>query len=114
MGLGTLMLKKLEEEARALGMDWLGVGFGVYDRLLKFWIRNGYIPIHLSPERNPTSGEYSVLLVKPLNEKAEAFVKYANVEFRRRLIHSLMSEDLHLGQSACGGKYLAPHLLHCV
>ena len=90
MGLGTLMLKKLEEEARALGMDWLGVGFGVYDRLLKFWIRNGYIPIHLSPERNPTSGEYSVLLVKPLNEKAEAFVKYANVEFRRRLIHSLM------------------------
>jgi tRNA(Met) cytidine acetyltransferase len=28
--------------------------------------------------------------VKPLNEKAEAYVKYANVEFRRRLIHSLM------------------------
>ncbi|MEM1598532.1 MAG: GNAT family N-acetyltransferase, partial [Pyrobaculum sp.] len=90
MGLGTLMLKKIEEEAREAGVDWLGVGFGVYDKLLKFWVRNGYVPIHLSPERNPTSGEYSVLLVKPLNERAEAFVKYANVEFRRRLIHSLM------------------------
>ncbi|ABL88600.1 tRNA(Met)-cytidine N(4)-acetyltransferase [Pyrobaculum islandicum DSM 4184] len=90
MGLGTLMLQKLEEEARQLGMDWIGVGFGVYDKLLKFWVRNGYVPIHLSPERNPSSGEYSVLLVKPLNEKAEAYVKYANVEFRRRLIHSLM------------------------
>ena len=90
MGLGTEMLKKIEEEARAAGLDWLGVGFGVYDRLLKFWVRNGYVPIHLSPERNPTSGEYSVLLVKPLNKAAEEFVKYANVEFRRRLIHSLM------------------------
>ncbi|AAL63441.1 conserved hypothetical protein [Pyrobaculum aerophilum str. IM2] len=90
MGLGTLMLKKIEEEARELGMDYVGVGFGVYDRLLKFWVRNGYVPIHLSPERNPSSGEYSVLLVKPLNEKAEAYVKYANIEFRRRLIHSLM------------------------
>ena len=90
MGLGTIMLKKIEEEARQLGMDWVGVGFGVYDKLLRFWVRNGYVPIHLSPERNPSSGEYSVLLVKPLNEKAEAYVKYANVEFRRRLIHSLM------------------------
>ncbi|ACB39479.1 tRNA(Met) cytidine acetyltransferase TmcA [Pyrobaculum neutrophilum] len=90
MGLGTLMLQKLEEEARRRGMDWIGVGFGVYDRLLKFWVRNGYVPIHLSPERNPSSGEYSVLLVKPLNDKAEAYVRYANVEFRRRLIHSLM------------------------
>lgn len=90
MGLGTEMLKKVEEEARQLGLDYVGVGFGVYDKLLKFWVRNGYVPIHLSPERNPSSGEYSVLLVKPLNEKAEAYVKYANVEFRRRLVHSLM------------------------
>lgn len=90
MGLGTTMLQKIEEEAKELGMDYVGVGFGVYDKLLRFWVRNGYVPIHLSPERNPSSGEYSVLLVKPLNEKAEAYVKYANVEFRRRLIHSLM------------------------
>ena len=96
MGLGTIMLKKIEEEARQLGMDWVGVGFGVYDKLLKFWVRNGYVPIHLSPERNPSSGEYSVLLVKPLNESAEAYVKYANVEFRRRLIHSLMGPYVDL------------------
>lgn len=90
MGLGTLMLRKIEEEARELGMDWIGVGFGVYDRLLRFWIRNGFVPIHLSPERNPSSGEYSVLLVKPLSERAREFVRYANIEFRRRLVHSLM------------------------
>ncbi len=90
LGLGSLALRKLEEEAAAAGVDWLGVGFGLYDRLLKFWVKNGYVPIHLSPERNPTSGEYSVLLVKPLSDAARELVKYANVEFRRRLIHSLM------------------------
>ncbi|MBP1450176.1 MAG: tRNA(Met) cytidine acetyltransferase, partial [Thermoproteus sp.] len=90
MGLGSLALKAVEEEARAEGYDWVGVGFGVYGKLLNFWIKNGYIPIHISPERNPVSGEYSVLLIKPLNERATEFVKYANVEFRRRLIHSLM------------------------
>lgn len=90
MGLGTAALKMVEEEARERAYDWVGVGFGVYDKLLKFWIKNGYIPIHISPERNPTSGEYSVLLIKPLSERAVKFVQYANVEFRRRLIHSLM------------------------
>ncbi|MGC9118975.1 MAG: tRNA(Met) cytidine acetyltransferase TmcA, partial [Thermoproteus sp.] len=90
MGLGTEALKMVEEEARRRGYDWVGVGFGVYGKLLKFWIRNGYVPIHISPERNPVSGEYSVLLIKPLNEKAAEYVRYANVEFRRRLLHSLM------------------------
>ena len=90
MGLGTEALKMVEAEAAKRGYDWVGVGFGVHGKLLKFWIKNGYIPIHISPERNPVSGEYSVLLIKPLNEKAAELVRYANVEFRRRLIHSLM------------------------
>ncbi|MEL9991382.1 MAG: tRNA(Met) cytidine acetyltransferase TmcA [Thermoproteus sp.] len=90
MGLGTEALRLVEKEAAERGYDWVGVGFGVYGKLLKFWIKNGYIPIHISPERNPVSGEYSVLLIKPLNEKAAKLVEYANVEFRRRLIHSLM------------------------
>lgn len=90
MGLGTEALRMVEDEARRRGYDWVGVGFGVYGKLLKFWIRNGYVPIHISPERNPVSGEYSVLLIKPLNGKAAEHVRYANVEFRRRLLHSLM------------------------
>jgi len=88
-GLGTEMLKLIEEEARSKGIDWVGVGFGVNAKLLNFWIKNGYMPVHISPERNPISGEYSVLLVKPINEKSKDIVIYANREFRLRLLNSL-------------------------
>ncbi|MGC8543683.1 MAG: tRNA(Met) cytidine acetyltransferase TmcA, partial [Vulcanisaeta sp.] len=38
-GLGTEMLKLIEEEARSKGIDWVGVGFGVNAKLLNFWIK---------------------------------------------------------------------------
>ncbi len=88
-GLGSLMLKMIEEEARQKGIDWVGVGFGVHERLLRFWIRNEFKPVHMSPERNPVSGEYSVLLVKPISEPARKAIDFANKEFRIRLINSL-------------------------
>ncbi|WP_069806758.1 tRNA(Met) cytidine acetyltransferase TmcA [Vulcanisaeta thermophila] len=88
-GLGTEMLRRIEEEARERNIDWVGVGFGVNAKLLNFWIKNGYMPVHISPERNPISGEYSVLLVKAVREEARETVEYANREFRLRLLNSL-------------------------
>jgi tRNA(Met) cytidine acetyltransferase len=88
-GLGTEMLRRIEEEAKDKGVDWVGVGFGVNAKLLNFWIKNGYMPVHISPERNPISGEYSVLLVKPISERTKDEVIYANKEFRLRLLNSL-------------------------
>ncbi|GAB6947345.1 tRNA(Met) cytidine acetyltransferase TmcA [Vulcanisaeta sp. JCM 16161] len=88
-GLGTEMLRRIEEEAREKGIDWVGVGFGVNAKLLNFWIKNGYMPVHISPERNPISGEYSVLLVKPISDRAKDAAIYANREFRLRLLNSL-------------------------
>ncbi len=88
-GLGSKMLELIEQEAREKGIDWVGVGFGVHERLLRFWIKNGFMPVHMSPERNPVSGEYSVLLVKPISEEAKRAIEFANREFRIRLINSL-------------------------
>jgi len=88
-GIGSEMLKRLIEEAKERGYDWVGAGFGVNDRLLKFWIKNGFIPIHISPDRNPVSGEYTVIVVYPLNKETEDMVKIANREFRIKLLNSL-------------------------
>ncbi len=89
-GLGTTILAHIVEEAAELGLEWVGTGFGVSPRLVRFWVRNGFMPVHLSPERNPTSGEYSALFVKPIGEAARDAVVYSNREFRRRLLLSLM------------------------
>uniref|UniRef100_A0A7J3X4V0 tRNA(Met) cytidine acetyltransferase TmcA n=2 Tax=Thermofilum pendens TaxID=2269 RepID=A0A7J3X4V0_THEPE len=88
-GLGSLALKMVEEEARELGLDWVGAGFGVTEELLRFWVRNGFVPVHMSPEKNPVSGEYSVLVVKPLTERARKFVELFAREFREKLLGSL-------------------------
>ncbi|HIQ03885.1 MAG TPA: tRNA(Met) cytidine acetyltransferase, partial [Desulfurococcales archaeon] len=97
-GIGSEMLKRLIEEAKRRGYDWIGAGFGVNDRLLKFWLKNGFIPVHISPDRNPVSGEYTVIVIYPISKRAKEMVKIANREFRIKLLNSLYDNyrDLEL------------------
>jgi len=88
-GIGTYMLKKLEEESIERGYDWIGSGFGATEELLNFWIKNGYIPVHISPDRNPVSGEFTVLVIKPLKPEWRKLVSIMAREFRRKIIESL-------------------------
>ena len=88
-GLGSRALREVCREAMERGMDWVGSGFGASEELLRFWIRNGFTPIHLSPTRNQVSGEYSVFVAKPLTERAEAMVRQLNLEMKKRVLQSL-------------------------
>jgi tRNA(Met) cytidine acetyltransferase len=88
-GLGSLALQDLCDEARKEGIDWVGAGFGATRELLNFWTKNDFIPVHISPNRNPASGEYSVLVVRPLSKRAQKLVGVTNNEFRLRLLDSL-------------------------
>jgi len=89
MGIGTFGLRNVSEEARERNYDWVASGFGVTEQLLKFWIRSGFLPVHMSPDRNPTSGEFTILVTKPLNEKLTNMVLEANRLFRRKVLLSL-------------------------
>lgn len=88
-GLGSASLKNLCEEAYAEGFDWVGASFGADKTLLNFWLKNGFIPAHISPMRNVVSGEYSVVVIKPLSDKAERLLRDIYMEFKIRLLNSL-------------------------
>jgi len=88
-GLGSYAVQRLVEEAREMGMDWVGSGFGATPQLLRFWLRNGFLPIAIGPYRNRVSGEFSVLVVRPLTEEATTFVTELSREFRLRLVTGL-------------------------
>ncbi len=88
-GIGTYLLKKLVEEAINRGYDWIGSGFGVTEKLLNFWLKNGFIPLHISPDRNPVSAEYTVLVIKPLSDMWRDLVEILSKEFRIKIIKSL-------------------------
>ena len=88
-GIGSFALEKLCEEAEENGFDWVGASFGADRRLLNFWLKNDFVPVHISPMRNVVSGEFSVAVVKPLSEKAEGILREVHREFRLRLLESL-------------------------
>uniref|UniRef100_A0A7C2BLG1 tRNA(Met) cytidine acetyltransferase TmcA n=1 Tax=Thermosphaera aggregans TaxID=54254 RepID=A0A7C2BLG1_9CREN len=88
-GIGSWALEKLVEEARERGLDWVGSGFGVSEELLRFWVRNGFVPLHISPDRNPVSGEYTILVLKPIRGKTSEMVARAREEFKHKLLNSL-------------------------
>ncbi len=88
-GIGSYALSKIAEEASEKGLDWVAAGFGVNEQLLKFWLKNGYIPVHISPDRNPVSGEYTLLVIKPLESETEDMVRKAYYEFVLKLLNSL-------------------------
>ena len=96
-GFGSKALNMVEAEAKDKGADWVGAGFGASPSLLRFWLKNGYIPVHASPRRNEVSGEFSVFVVKPLNRDAEKLVMGVAREFKMRLIDSL--HDVYFGMN---------------
>ncbi len=85
MGLGSRALEELVKVAEGKGFDWVGTGFGANEELTKFWIKNDFVPVHISPKRNPVSGEYSVAVIRPISEEAEEIVDEANYEFKVKL-----------------------------
>ncbi|MEM0240573.1 MAG: tRNA(Met) cytidine acetyltransferase TmcA [Candidatus Nezhaarchaeales archaeon] len=88
-GLGTLALRDLCDEAKKEGVDWVGAGFGATRDLLNFWIKNEFFPAHMSPTRNPSSGEYSVLVIRPISARAHKLMEIINNEFKLRFLNSL-------------------------
>ncbi|WP_456434825.1 tRNA(Met) cytidine acetyltransferase TmcA [Methanopyrus sp.] len=88
-GLGSRAMKELVKIAKKKNYDWIGTGFGANEELTRFWLRNSFVPVHISPNRNPVSGEYSVAVIRPISEEAEEIINRANFEFRIKLANWL-------------------------
>ncbi len=95
-GIGSRALEFLQKEAMEMGMDWLGASFGATEELLEFWWKNGYSPLYLSPVRNPVSGEFSTVVVKPLTRRAREAVQKARVDFKKLLMETLLECHFNL------------------
>ena len=92
MGIGSYALRMLVEWAARRDMDWAGSGFGVSPELLRFWTRNGFVPVHITPQRNEVSGEYTVIVLKAFKMHVESKIEIINSEFVRRVIEYLGDE----------------------
>ena len=109
-GLGSKALEELENIARKKDFYWVGAGFGANVQLLRFWLKNKFVPIHVSPMRHKVSGEYTTIVVKPLVKSLESAIREYYREFRIRFVEWLRyvhyDMDPHLARLILRGGHI--------
>lgn len=61
------LLLKLSER-RPERLNYLGVSFGLSERVLKFWKKAGYIPVYVKSKANDLTGEHSCIMLNVLKD----------------------------------------------
>ncbi|MGI5310647.1 GNAT family N-acetyltransferase [Rheinheimera sp. WS51] len=64
--LGQRLLQQIEIFATQHNIDYLGTSYGANINLLQFWQQAGYTAVRLGQTADKASGEYSLLMLKPL------------------------------------------------
>lgn len=88
-GFGSELLKMIYEEAKDKGMDWVGSSFMSDQKVLNFWIKNGFAPVHISPKKNEKLGDYPVVVIRPISDIATKIVKISVYMLKEKLLNTL-------------------------
>jgi len=84
-GLGRRLLQFIRADAINQGFHLLGASFGATTGLLAFWRNEKLLPVRVGFRRGHASGEYSVMVLAPLQEAGEDVCRVA----RKRLLADL-------------------------
>ena len=106
-GVGSKLLKYIEEQARSKGYDGVGAIFSGFDTI-RFWIKNNYIPLYISPRYNRVTGEKNVIVVKPLSREFKEIIGKATKMFYHYLwrISHILYRDLGMEKLSIIIEYL--------
>ncbi|MFQ1924772.1 tRNA(Met) cytidine acetyltransferase TmcA [Aeromonas veronii] len=91
-GLGSLLLGKLEEHYRQIGIDYLGSAFSASADLLPFWRKAGLEVLRIGLQRDAASGCHAALLLKALKPEHEIELNQWQQRFVRQLPTLLAGE----------------------
>ncbi|ANQ07037.1 ATPase [Plasmodium coatneyi] len=64
-------------------VDYVGTCFGLTKGLLIFWQKNSFIPVYLKQQRNEITGEFSLLMLRHLNENLKKVFTNFYLDFVR-------------------------------
>lgn len=93
MGIGSYFLKLYEDKIKKKKLSWFGSSFGSTKDLLRFWSKNGFHLVHITPLKQKTSGEFSVIVLKGLDKKLETVIKKYSFFAKYKFLGSLL--DAH-------------------
>ncbi|GAB65418.1 ATPase [Plasmodium cynomolgi strain B] len=64
-------------------VDYVGTCFGLTKGLLIFWQKNSFIPVYLKQQRNEITGEFSLLMLRHLNQNLKKIFTNFYLDFVR-------------------------------
>lgn len=101
-GLGRQLLRHVQHDAQTLGADLFGASFGATESLLRFWSQEKVLPVRIGFRRGHASGEYSLMVLRPLSPAGAAVFAAARERFVRDLPQWLVDplRELDAGLSA--------------
>lgn len=89
MGLGTVLIDGIYQRSVSDQVDYLGASFGATSELLTFWTTIGFTPVRLGLQRDASSGEHSVVVMKPISARAVALCDEAAGRFNHQFYFDL-------------------------
>lgn len=72
---GSQLLNFIRYHAELNAVTWLGANFSLEPKVLTFWQKNQYYPVHLGSKKSKSTGLFSVTCIKPLSQQLEASYK---------------------------------------
>jgi len=100
-GLGSHLLDQIQNHPTINQLDYLASCFGATIDLLRFWKKSDYLPVRIGIQRNASSGEHSVVVLKSISKKGKEVFTLARKRFFKQFPHQL-SDPL---------RYLEPDLV---
>lgn len=70
-------------------LHYLGVSYGLTQKLHKFWRNNGYSPVYLRQTANDLTGEHTCVMLKTLENRDNKWLKAFTSDFHKRFINLL-------------------------
>ncbi|WFO74744.1 tRNA(Met) cytidine acetyltransferase [Desulfurococcaceae archaeon MEX13E-LK6-19] len=67
-GIGSRLLNYIENEASEKNISAIAAIFSGFN-IIRFWLKNNYTPIYISPRYNRITGEKNIIVLKPLDGK---------------------------------------------
>jgi len=91
------LLLKLNERPLTEHLQWIGVSYGLTEKLHRFWKKSGFVPVYLRQTSNELTGEHTCIMLRSLTNSEDSEIRIQNEswindfssDFHRRIIELL-------------------------
>jgi tRNA(Met) cytidine acetyltransferase len=92
-GIGSQLLEYVATECENREIRFIGANFGANPEVMSFWVKSGFLPIRLGVKKETATGEYSVLMLKAIEDEKLSLSLRLNQRFVYRFLN--MQADVY-------------------